>query len=98
MDRQIPQEADTATVHIQRGSLGITVQLPVADGFQTDHYIFKADIRQCFHELRMGSDKISSAIADKGFVDLMASDQGNKLPEPFLIIEKIVIHNLDIGT
>ena len=92
MDRQIPQEADTATVHIQRGSLGITVQLPVADGFQTDHYIFKADIR------RMGSDKISSAIADKGFVDLMASDQGNKLPEPFLIIEKIVIHNLDIGT
>ena len=44
MNGKLPKEADAGAVDIEGGALGIAVKLPVADGLQTYHNIFQADI------------------------------------------------------
>ncbi len=97
MNGQFTEKADAGAVDIEGGSLGIAVKLPVADGLQADHHIFKADAGQSLHKLLIFRDKIGPAITDKGFMNVMAADKGDKLPKPIRIVKKIVVHDLNVG-
>ena len=49
-----------------------------------------------FHKLRILCDEVSPSIANESFMNIVTADQGNKIPKPFRIIEKIIIYNLNI--
>lgn len=98
MNGKLPKEADAGAVDIEGGSLGVAVKLPVADGLQTYHNIFQADIGQGLHKLPVFRDKIGSSVADKGFVNVVAADEGDEFPKPVCVIEEIIVHDLNVGT